>query len=331
MLGSTQDLSGKFALDTKGLGDLKQSAKTGSPEALKGAATQFESMFINMMMKSMREATPQDGPMDSQETKTFTSMLDQQMSQKLAKRGVGLADVLVRQLNAQAQGQAALTQQMDQQALAIGGAQATGGAAAAGTSSADDIMSSLEALRGRRSADTLSTDRPAAGAASGVASAASSTNAGKPAHVRAFQDKMADAAEEAEAATGVPAKFMMGQAALETGWGRRVIRNQDGSSSNNLFGIKAGPGWKGKVASAVTTEYVNGKPHQRVEKFRAYDSHADAFKDYANMISNNPRYEKVLNHGGDATTFAHGLQRAGYATDPQYAAKLSRIIKHSLA
>lgn len=324
MLGSTQDLSGKFALDTKGLGDLKQSAKTGSPEALKGAATQFESMFINMMMKSMRAATPQDGPMDSQETRTFTSMLDQQMSQKLAKRGVGLADVLVRQLNTQAQGQAALTQQLDQQALAIGGGQGA-------TSSADSIMSSLEALRSGRSADTLSTDRPATSAAAGVGSAASSTNAGKPAHVRAFQDKMADAAEEAEAATGVPAKFMMGQAALETGWGRRVIRNQDGSSSNNLFGIKAGPGWKGKVATAVTTEYVNGKPHQRVEKFRAYDSHADAFKDYAKMLSNNPRYEKVLNHGGDATTFAHGLQRAGYATDPQYAAKLSRIIKHSLA
>jgi len=110
-----------------------------------------------------------------------------------------------------------------------------------------------------------------------------------------------------------------------------VIRNSDGSSSNNLFGIKAGPGWKGKVATAVTTEYVNGKPHARVEKFRAYASHADAFKDYARMLSNNPRYEKVLAHGGDATTFAHGLQRAGYATDPQYAAKLSRIIKHSLA
>jgi flagellar protein FlgJ len=156
-------------------------------------------------------------------------------------------------------------------------------------------------------------------------------NASKPAHVRAFQEKLADAAEEAEQVTGVPAKFMMGQAALETGWGRRVIRNADGTSSNNLFGIKAGPGWKGKVATAVTTEYINGKPHTRVEKFRAYDSHADAFKDYARMLSNNPRYEKVLAHGGDASTFAHGLQRAGYATDPQYAAKLSRIIKHSLA
>jgi flagellar protein FlgJ len=162
-------------------------------------------------------------------------------------------------------------------------------------------------------------------------SARSTTSAGKPAHVRAFQDKLADAAEEAERSTGVPAKFMMGQAALETGWGKRVIRNHDGTSSNNLFGIKAGPGWKGKVATAVTTEYVNGHPHSRVEKFRSYASHAEAFKDYARMLSNNPRYEKVLAHGGDASTFAHGLQRAGYATDPQYAAKLSRIIKHSLA
>jgi flagellar protein FlgJ len=315
MLGSTSDLSGKFALDTNSLGDLKQSAKAGSPEALKGAATQFESMFVNMMMKSMRDATPQDGPMDSQETRTFTTMLDQQMSQKLAKRGIGLADVLVRQLSAQQTG-AALAKEMQSGALGIGTQQG----AAQGTN-----MS-----RVKLDADSISTDRAAA--ASGITgSARSTTDSGKPAHVRAFQDKLADAAEEAEKVTGVPAKFMMGQAALETGWGKRVIRNHDGTSSNNLFGIKAGPGWKGKVATAVTTEYVNGKPHARVEKFRSYASHADAFKDYAKMLSNNPRYEKVLAHGGDASTFAHGLQRAGYATDPQYAAKLSRIIKHSLA
>jgi flagellar protein FlgJ len=317
MLGSTSDLSGKFALDTNSLGDLKQSAKAGSPEALKGAATQFESMFVNMMMKSMRDATPQDGMMDSQESKTFTGMLDQQMSQKMAKRGLGLADVLVRQLTVQQQGQQ-LMQKMNQQALGIGGEQQAGGAAA---------------LRMQSDPDTLPTDGAAAarGTSGLTGSARGTDNANKPARVRAFQEKLADAAEEAEQATGVPAKFMMGQAALETGWGRRVIRNADGSSSNNLFGIKAGPGWKGKVATAVTTEYVNGKPHSRVEKFRAYASHADAFKDYARMLSNNPRYEKVLAHGGDATTFAHGLQRAGYATDPQYAAKLSRIIKHSLA
>src|SRR5437763_5730713 len=119
MLGSPQDLSGKIALDTNSLGDLKQSAKAGSPEALKGAATQFESMFVGMMMKSMRDATPQDGMTDSQETKTFTGMLDQQMSQKLAKRGIGLADVLVRQLSTEKSGQA-LAKEMQQGATAIG-------------------------------------------------------------------------------------------------------------------------------------------------------------------------------------------------------------------
>jgi flagellar protein FlgJ len=246
-------------------------------------------------------------------------MLDQQMSQKLAKRGIGLADVLVRQLGAQ---------QAGQQALGIG-------ANASGEQGAGAGMplnpSGLDALRMQRSADTLSTDRMATSNARASSAVTATNNDGKPAHVRAFQDKLADAAAEAEQSTGVPAKFMLGQAALETGWGKRVIRNRDGSSSNNLFGIKAGASWKGKVATAVTTEYVNGKPHTRVEKFRSYDSPAEAFKDYARMLSNNPRYEKVLAHGGDASTFAHGLQRAGYATDPQYAAKLSRIIKHSLA
>ncbi|MEH6437828.1 flagellar assembly peptidoglycan hydrolase FlgJ, partial [Massilia sp. DD77] len=150
-------------------------------------------------------------------------------------------------------------------------------------------------------------------------------------HVRSFQEKLHVHAAEAERATGVPAKFMLGQAALESGWGKRMIRNADGSNSHNLFGIKAGPGWKGKVATSVTTEYVNGRPHTKVEKFRAYDSPAESFKDYANMLSKNPRYEKVLASGGDAAAFAHGLQRAGYATDPNYAAKLTRIIKNSLA
>jgi flagellar protein FlgJ len=307
MIGPSSDQSSKVALDTKSLGDLKQSAKAGSPEALRGASTQFEAMFINMMMKSMRDATPQDGMLDSQTTKTFTTMLDQQTSQNLAKRGMGLADVLVRQLT---------TQSVNAQALAIGGGQ-PGGAAAPGAMPAPMDAASLMKTRG-----ALATAAP-------VADSASSRS--KPAHVRAFQEKLGSHAEEAERATGVPAKFMLGQAALETGWGKRMIRNTDGSTSHNLFGIKAGPGWKGKVATAVTTEYVNGRPHTKVEKFRAYESYADAFKDYGTLLSKNPRYEKVLAHGGDASTFAHGLQRAGYATDPLYAQKLSRIIKHSLA
>jgi flagellar protein FlgJ len=303
-IGNPSDLTSKVALDTQALGDLKRGAKADSPEALKGAATQFEAMFINMMMKSMRDATPQDGMLDNQQTKMFTSMLDQQMSQNLAKRGVGLADMLVRQLTAQ---------KVNAQALAI----SDGGA---GTGAGGSMPHPMDATAMMTTPGAI--PEPAAASSSGRHQAP---------HVRTFKQKLESEAEQAAKATGIPAKFMLGQAALESGWGKREIRNADGSPSHNLFGIKAGPGWKGKTVSAVTTEYINGKPHARVEKFRAYDSYADGFKDYAQMLTRNPRYEKVLAHGGDATTFAHGLQRAGYATDPQYAAKLSRIIKHSLA
>ena len=313
------DMSSKFALDTKGMGDLKQSAKAGSPEALKGAATQFEAMFINMMMKSMRDATPQDELTGSEQSKMFTGMLDQQMSQNMAKRGVGLADMLIRQLSSQASGaqgfagaETALMQQ--KAALSIGGEPS-----ARTLGPLPDVRNAIEPVS---KSGVLSAPAGVTHAASGRVQAP---------HVRAFQHKLAEHADEAERVTGIPAKFMISQAALETGWGKREIRHQDGSSANNLFGIKAGPGWKGKVATAVTTEYVNGVPQTRVEKFRAYDSYADSFKDYAKLITNNPRYEKVLANAKDATGFAQGLQQAGYATDPQYAAKLSRIIKHNLA
>ena len=307
MLPSQNKVVSSFALDTQGLGDLKRSAKTGSQEATRGAAQQFEALFINQMMKSMRDATPADGLMDNQQTKMFTGMLDQQLSQNMAKRGMGLADVLVRQLSAQ----------NDAKALAIGGVD--GAAGTNGAASAIDIPLLQKNAGPLKGMDAVQTN--------GI-SASGRTQAP---HVRAFQEKLGSHAAEAEAATGVPAKFMLGQAALETGWGKRMIRNADGTNANNLFGIKAGPNWKGKVATAVTTEYVNGHPRQKVERFRSYETPADSFKDYARMLANNPRYEKVLNHAGDASAFAHGLQRAGYATDPQYGAKLSKIIKHSLA
>ncbi|WP_292040055.1 flagellar assembly peptidoglycan hydrolase FlgJ [Massilia sp. UBA6681] len=319
MIGSpSTDLTSKFALDTKGLGELKQGARNGSPAALKEAATQFEAMFINMMMKSMREATPQEGIMDNQQSKMFTGMLDQQLSQNLAKRGMGLADVLTRQLT---------SNQMGAQALAIGADGVAAGKAAAAASAMAPLDGSMRP--GMDAATMIKSGATQPGAP--VLPLTTASGRVQPAHVRNFQEKLHAHAAEAERATGVPAKFMLGQAALESGWGKRMIRNADGSSSNNLFGIKAGPGWKGKVATAVTTEYVNGVARQKVERFRAYDTPADSFKDYANMLAKNPRYEKVLGSGGDAAAFAHGLQRAGYATDPQYAAKLTRVIKNSLA
>ncbi|MCC7598073.1 flagellar assembly peptidoglycan hydrolase FlgJ [Janthinobacterium sp. FW305-129] len=304
---SQTDLSNTAAYDVKGMDGLRQSAKAKDPAALKEAATQFEAMFINMMMKSMREATPQDGIMDSQQSKMYTSMLDQQTSQNLAKRGTGLADVLIRQLSS------------SNQALAADGAEAP-------SPRSSSMAQALAAFRQQQGALT-----EGAGSAAGAGKTLSDkANATQAPHVRAFQEKLGVHAEEASRATGIPAKFMLGQAALETGWGKREIISRDGSSSHNLFGIKASADWKGKVTEAVTTEYVNGKAQRKVEKFRAYDSYADSFKDYAQLITNNKRYEKVLASAGDASTFAQGLQKAGYATDPNYAAKLTKIIKHSL-
>jgi peptidoglycan hydrolase FlgJ len=135
-----------------------------------------------------------------------------------------------------------------------------------------------------------------------------------------------DAAAAAEKATGIPARFMLAQAAHETGWGRKEIRNADGTTSFNLFGIKAGPGWKGATADVTTTEYIGGKAHKVTQTFRAYASYAESFADYAGTMKNSPRYAAVVAAGNDASGFAKGLQKAGYATDPAYATKLAKMI-----
>jgi len=145
-----------------------------------------------------------------------------------------------------------------------------------------------------------------------------------------FVSRLGDAAQQVAAEVGIPASYMLGQAGHETGWGRSEIKQADGSNSFNVFGIKAGKGWTGKVAEVTTTEYVDGQPQKVKAKFRAYDSYADAFRDYARMISQSPRYAKVMDNLHSAQSFASGLQRAGYATDPQYATKLSRAINTAL-
>ena len=138
------------------------------------------------------------------------------------------------------------------------------------------------------------------------------------------------AAERVARSSGIPASFMLGQAGHETGWGKGEIRHKDGSNSFNLFGIKAGKGWTGKVAEVTTTEYINGAPRKVVAKFRAYDSFEESFRDYARLINDNPRYEKAREKTQSAVAYATELQKAGYATDPQYAAKLSRAIQSTL-
>jgi flagellar protein FlgJ len=322
-----------LATDASSVNDLKQAARKdpNSPEAIRGAAKQFEALFLNMVMKSMRDATPHEGPFDSEQTKMFTSMLDQQRSQTLAQRGVGLADVLTRQLSKGISTPVADPTQDD----SIASDPAAAAAKAAET--AKSLPFGLNSLSSRRNGNAGAADPSQAmlpikkTLMNNAADQNSRTTrrGARPAHVEAFQSDMTPAAEEASKTTGIPAKFMMAQAALESGWGKHVIRNADGSSSNNLFGIKATAGWKGKVVEATTTEYVHGVATRKVEKFRAYDSAADSFRDYASMLRNNPRYEKVLASAQDMSGFAQGLQRAGYATDPRYAEKLTRIIKQS--
>jgi flagellar protein FlgJ len=305
MITPADNSTNTLAIDTKNLESLKQSARTNSPDSIKAAAKQFEALFMNMIMKSMRDATPQEGMFDNSQTKMYTSMLDQQLSQNLASRGVGLADMLIRQLTP-----------AGANAAAVSGDTAIDSGSLS-TSQVNPFADKFGALK-KLDADPT------------VAAATKSTS-NKPAHVQAFQDRLAAHAEEASRTTGIPAKFMLGQAALESGWGKHVIKTADGSSSHNLFGIKASANWKGKTVDAVTTEYVNGVPQKRVEKFRAYDSYADSFRDYAKMLRSNPRYEKVLANASDVKGFAQGLQRAGYATDPHYAAKLTHIINRNLS
>lgn len=308
------DLSANLAIDSKGLSQLRQGAKAGSADATRAAATQFEAMFVNMMLKSMRDATPQEGMLDNQQTKMFTTMLDQQTSQTIAKKGIGLADVLVRQLSKTAGVNGANAELNADAAMPEGGL----------------TRSMIDAAKLQRSIAAAGGNAAASAAAAPAATAAAGSTS-RHAHVRAFSDKLSAHAEEASRATGVPAKFMLGQAALESGWGKREIKGADGTTSHNLFGIKAGSNWTGKTVDVATTEYVNGRATRKIERFRAYDSYADSFKDYAKLITNNPRYEKVLASGGDATAFARGLQKAGYATDPNYAAKLAAVIQKTLA
>lgn len=145
-----------------------------------------------------------------------------------------------------------------------------------------------------------------------------------------FVQQHTDVAARVAQDSGIPASYMIGQAGHETGWGRHEIRNKDGSTSFNLFGIKAGAGWNGKVAEVTTTEYVNGQPRKTVAKFRAYDSYEESFRDYARLINESPRYAQVKNKTGSSYAFASELKRAGYATDPEYASKLSRAINSTL-
>jgi len=277
--------------DAMSIAALRSAAARDPKAAIRETAKQFEALFMQQLMKSMREATMSSGMLDNSGSQLGTEMLDTQYANKMSGLPGGLAAAIERQLQRQMGGGATA-------ALAAPPA-AAAGAPSAAASTVDAVPLSARQID----------------------------------FIRSHQQ----AARAAEAASGIPASFMVGQAAHESAWGQREIRNADGTSAHNLFGIKAGPGWSGPVAEITTTEYVGGEAQKATAKFRAYASYGESFRDYAKLMKESPRYAGVVAQAAQAPAsaasalgFAHGLQRAGYATDPAYADKLGRLINTTL-
>lgn len=310
--------------DMTSMAALKGAAKRDDPKAIKAAAQQFEALFLQMMLKSMRDAAPSEGPFDSDQTRMYQSMLDQQMAQVMAaKGGTGLAAVIERQLlhanDPVVSFEDGLPLNRPDKALPL---QQPGKAFPLDQNPAPAGIPLGSTLQRGNDANVA----PAAVTPAGPVSSADGQGAPASASaVAGFAAKFAPHAEQASRATGIPSQFLLAQAALETGWGRSEPRFADGRPSYNVFGIKAGRSWSGSTVDAMTTEYVAGAPQRVSERFRAYGSYAEAFQDYANLLKSNPRYAGLLG-SQDAVAFARGLQQSGYATDPAYSAKLGRII-----
>ena len=321
MSTSTNAAVNPNVFDVNSLTALKRQVKEGDPKALKAAAQQFEALFLQMVLKSMRDATPREGLFDSEQSRMYESLLDQQMAQVLGTKsgGTGLAAMIEKQL---------LRQNVEPQPF--DGPLPLNPAVPSFLLPQQDKP--LPLPRDMAPASIPLQNVPGV-LSSAVPSAPTITQAIAPTIApgtatdaqRAFVDRLLPSAVSTERATGIPAHFMVAQAALETGWGKSEPRRADGSPSFNVFGIKAGRNWQGPVIEATTTEYVDGVAQKQSERFRAYGSYDEAFRDYSTLLSVNPRYAGVLGVQ-DASSFARGLQRAGFATDPMYAAKLEKII-----
>lgn len=294
--------------DFQGLARLRAQAHTNSPETLRAAAQQFEALFIQMMLKSMRDASLGDDIFGSSAVDQYRGMFDQQLSLNLAKgRGIGLSDMLMQQL-----GDTVSAPPTD---------------AAFGDNPPDPFASRL--FRGELTPlsipHQMEAPDPYATHATYTGSPAAAQAAMRFDNREDFVQKLWPHAQQAARALGIAPQFLLAQAALETGWGQAIAPTPQGSS-HNLFGIKAHAGWDGPRASVSTLEYTNGVAVRRNDLFRAYPSPAESFADYVNFLKTNPRYAEALKQTNNPEAFAHALQKAGYATDPDYARKITSIL-----
>jgi len=301
-----------LAVDAKGLAYLHDLDVKKSPEALKEAAKQFEALLINMMLKSMREATPKSELYESNANSLYTSMYDQQLSQILSEKGMGFADMFLEQLN-KINPQSTLSE-VKQQNTSNANTESQADNALDSDISANISAYNANLLRNNYQTDQFSNN------------SLPNKNTNSSAVVNSFIESLSVHAQMVQKLIGIPASHVLGQAAIESGWGKHVITMPDGRSSYNFFGIKATNDWKGKVVDVDTTEYIDGLPQKTSSRFRAYASEAEAFSDYASFLNNNPRYKQVIANSSNPYTFAQELRLAGYATDPTYSAKLINVI-----
>ncbi|ACL72311.1 flagellar rod assembly protein/muramidase FlgJ [Thioalkalivibrio sulfidiphilus HL-EbGr7] len=300
------DLSKAYTYtDFQGFSDLRRLAREESPEAAEAAARQFEALFIQMMLKSMRDAMPVDSGMDGDQVKFYQGMFDQQIALEMSRgEGIGLRESLLRQLNPEAP------------------------LASSGDGELPMPVHRLPVYQRPENPWPQSrVEAPASAAAPAAADDASGLPRDwRPESPEAFIRDLWPHAERAGQALGVAPEVLLAQSALETGWGRHMIPNADGSNSFNLFGIKADNRWDGPRAHVQTLEYVGGVPERQRAAFRAYEHPGQSFDDYVAFITGNPRYREALARVPEAEGYLRGLQAAGYATDPAYADKILDIL-----
>lgn len=326
--GVTQARSA-LAVDVNALNSLKNPANAKSPQAAREVARQLESLFMREMIKSMRSATLKSDLFERSGSEDLAyDLFDQQLSVSMSGMPGGLSAVLTAQI-ARAMGIDEKEALRGLGTPGVGGMEgrtAFSGLGAASAEAVADAASTVSFANSR--SNRFARMAQAAGLQGTLANAATlDAYAPSPKGRDDFVRAHLGAAERVARESGIPANFMLGQAGLETGWGKSEIRGAGGANSFNLFGIKATGGWKGKVAEITTTEYVGGVAHKVKAKFRAYDSYEESFRDYARLITGNPRYAQAVQSTGNAQAYARALQNAGYATDPQYASKLRRTIE----
>ena len=300
-------------IDAGNLAAVKRAADAHQPQALKQAAQQFESLFVSMVLKSMRQANFKDPLFGSSQENLYQDLYDDQIAAKISQSGgLGLADMLVQQLRRQGVGGPA---------PAEGQAGTAGPPAGAGSPAGTAAHKAPASLGEASPGPSRASARPSAPPTASLGEAAGPTAAQQTEFVRSLWP----AAEQASRQLGVSPVSLLAQAALETSWGRDTPRAANGASSHNLFGMKAGTGWGGSSVVNGTREFAGGLATRVDARFRAYGSPGECFRDYVALLRGNPRYAAALGTGNDVHAFATALQQGGYATDPAYAQKVCAV------